>query len=310
MTSRRAFLSGLGALGLLAACSSPTADVRLTIATGGTGGVYFSLGTALAQAWRDGLGLATAPVVRSTLGSVDNLQLLAAGLADVAFSQVDAAADGLDTSGGARRALARVYDEFVHIVVPRDSPVTAPEQLRGARVSVGSRTSGVFFTARRLLTAFGLSPDTDLQPAYLGVDDSAAALRRGDLDAFFWIGGLPTPSVTALASTFPIRLLDLEDDLSRLRQAYPVYAAGTVPAATYGLVEPITTLLVRNFLLVGAGMSDDLAYALVQALFEFQPQLALASPSALTIDLRAAIGTQPVALHPGAEAYYRQAKQA
>jgi uncharacterized protein len=312
---RRTVLRGLGAAGLLAAlpaCSAPTADVRLTIATGGVQGVYFTLGTALAQAWRDGLGLTDAPAVRSTGGSVENVALLAAGAADVAFSQVDVAADGLDAGPAgdprARRSLARVYDEFVHIVVPDASPVRSPAQLLGLRVSVGARTSGVYFTVQRILGAIGLSPDRDLRASYLGVDASAAALRRGDIDAFFWIGGLPTPSVTTLAAAFPIRLLDLQDVLRPVREAYPLYTAGTVPLGTYGITAPITTLLVRNLLLVGAGMPDDVAYALVRALFTYQPQLAVASAAALTIDLRAAIGTQPVLLHPGAERFFREAK--
>ena len=244
-----------------------------------------------------------------TGGSVENVKRLAAGTADVAFSQVDVAKEFVATHPQALRALARVYDEFVHIVVPSSSPVATPAQLRGARVSIGARDSGVAFTVRRLLTAIGLSPDKDLRAAYLSVDASTTALQRGEIDAFFWIGALPTPSVTALASpSFPIRLLDLEGVASQVRATYKEYAEGTVPAGTYSLTAPVTTLLVRNFLLVGTGMPDDLAYSLVDGIFRYQPQLARASEAALTIDLRAAIGTQPVPLHPGAERYFRAAK--
>jgi uncharacterized protein len=314
---RRTVLRGLGAAGLLAAlpgCSAPLAGVRLTIATGGVQGVYFPLGTALAKAWQEVLGLTELPTVRSTGGSVENVALLAAGQADVAFSQIDVAADGLDaTAPGdprARRALARIYDEFVHLVVPDASPMTTPAQLRDARVSLGSRGSGVNFTVRRLLQAIDLSPERDLRAVYLGVDASVAALRRGEIDAFFWVGGLPTLALTALAAAMPIRLLDLETVLEPVQTAYPttVYTAGTVPAGTYLLQAPVTTLLVRNFLLVNAGMADDVAYELVDGLFRYQPELARASEAALTIDLRAAIGTEPVPLHPGAERYFRSAK--
>ena len=314
---RRTVLRGLGAAGLLAAlpsCSAPLADVRLTIATAGNRGVYYALGTALAEAWRDGLGLAVAPTVIPTGGSVENLQRLAAGTADVVFSQVDVAKEyaavGVDAPR-APRALARIYDEYVHIVVPSASPITTPAQLRGARVSVGARNSGIYFTVQRLLSAIGLSPETDLRASYLSVDASTAALQRGEIDAFFWIGALPTPQVTALASpSFPIRLLDLEDVAGQVRAMYKEYAEGTVPAGTYSIAAPITTLLVRNFLLVAAGMADDLAYSLVDVLFRYQPQLARRNVAALTIDLRAAIGTQPVPLHPGAERYFRAAKNA
>jgi uncharacterized protein len=312
---RRAVLRCLGGLGLLsalAACSSPHAGTRLTLATGGTQGVYFALGNALADAWQRKLGLGSRPVVLATAGSVDNLRLLSAGAADVVFSQVDTAADQLARSAPddprAPRALARIYDDVVHVVVRSDSPATTLAGLRGARVSLGARDSGVYVIAMRLLGVAGLVPETDLRPEQLGINESVAALQDGEIDAFFWSGGVPTEGISRLSEAVPIRLLDLEDIITPVRAAYPVYAPGTVPAATYGIPAPVTTLLVRNFLLVVASMPDDLADALVRGMFEAQPDLAVASPAALTIDSRAAIGTQPVPLHPGAERFFRMAK--
>jgi TRAP transporter TAXI family solute receptor len=312
---RRAVLGGLGLLGLLAAlggCSSPYAGTRLMLATGGTQGVYFGLGNALADAWQRKLGLDVRPEVLATAGSVDNLRLLATGAADVVFSQVDTAADQLLKSAPgdqrAPRALARIYDDAVHVVVRATSPVTTLAGLRGARVSVGAPDSGVYVIATRVLGLAGVSPDTDLQAEQLGINESVAAMESGTIDAFFWSGGVPTDGVSRLARTVPIRLLNLEDMITVVRTAYPAYASGTVPAATYGIPDPITTLLVRNFLLVPASMPDDLASALVEGLFDAQPELAVASPAALTIDSRAAIGTQPVPLHPGAERFFRALK--
>lgn len=312
---RRSVLRGFAALGLLGAltgCSSPFAGVRLTLATGGTQGVYYNLGNALADAWQARLALDARPAVLPTAGSVDNLARLASGAADVVFSQVDTAADQLvrtpATDPRAPRALARIYDDVVHVVVPAGSPATTLADLRGARVSVGAPDSGVRVIAERLLAAAGLSATTDFLALQLGINDSVAAVARGEIDAFFWSGGLPTRGVSELAQQRPIRLLNLEDLVTAVRAAFPVYAAGTVPAQSYGIPEPVTTLLVRNFLLVGAGMPDEVARALVEAMFGAQEQLAAASPAALTIDLRAAIGTQPVPLHPGAEQFFRGEK--
>lgn len=314
--ARRSLLLGAGALvaaAALPACASPFVQTRLTVATGGTQGVYYALGTALGAIWQQRLELAAVPQIRSTAGSVENLALLASGAADVVFSQVDTAADALkQTSPGdprAPRALARIYDDVVHVVVPATSAAQTLSGLRGARVSIGARDSGVYVIAQRLLGAAGLDPDADLRPVLLGINDSVAALRDGQIDAFFWSGGLPTTGVADLARALPIRLLDLGDVLGALRADYPVYAAGTVPAAAYGITGPTATVLVRNFLLVAAQMPDDLAHALVEGLFEGRPQLAEASPAALTIDPRAAIGTQPVPLHPGAQRFYRATKE-
>jgi uncharacterized protein len=293
-----------------AACASPLAGTRLVIASGLRGGVYFRLGTALAEAWRAELGLDALPVVDVTAGSVDNLRRLATAAADVGISQVDTAAEQVSAAAPgdprALRALARIYDDVLHVVVPTSSTATGLYGLRGARVALGGAESGVIFTARRVLQAAGIPPDGGVVPFVLGLDESVAALRAGEIDAFFWSGGLPTQTVTELAAALPIRLLDLSDVLEAVRAAYPVYARGTVPAGAYaGVTEPVTTLLVRNVLLVTAAMPEEVAAALVRTLFTAQDDLARVS-QALTIDPRAAIGTQPVPLHPGAQRVYRE----
>lgn len=311
---RRGFLRVCGALGLaaaLSACTSAYAGVRLTVAAGATQGVYYALGGALADVWRDHLALAARPEVLATDGSGQNLALLADGRADIAFSQIDTAADALSaapTGPRSPRALARIYDDATQVVVRADSPYLTLADLRGARVSIGAANSGVTPIAQRLLRGAGLDPDRDVRPAMLGINDSVAAMRDNGIDAFFWSGGVPTLGVATLAATVPVRLLDLRDVLPRVRGAYPVYSTGTVPAQTYGIPDPITTLLVRNVLVVPASMPDDVAAALVDGLFAEQPRLAAASAAALTIDARAAIGTQPVPLHPGAERFYRSTK--
>ncbi len=300
-----------GALTALPGCTAEFAGTRLRIATGSTLGVYYDLGSALSRAWRDELGLTTPPEVISTAGSLENVDLLAAGAADVVFCQVDAAVEQLvgrtPEDPTAPRALARIYDDVLHVVVPATSPIGSVPQLRDARVSVGAPDSGVSLVARRVLDAAGLAEGA-IRAEQLGLDDSVAAMAEGRIDAFFWSGGLPTPAVDELAATLPIRLLDLDEDevLDAVLDRYPVYAPGTVPAQSYtGLTAPATTMLVRNFLLVGAAMPDALAAALVKVLFDQQEALAQVGPASLTIDPRAAIGTEPVLLHPGAEQFYR-----
>jgi TRAP transporter TAXI family solute receptor len=313
--SRRQILRAgalLGLLGAVQSCSSPFAGRSLTLATGSMQGVYYNLGVALAAVWQDALGLSAPPEVRSTAGSLDNLRQLGAGSADVVFSQIDAAADLFEQtpqdSPRSLRALARIYDDVVHLVVPADSPITELGHLRGMRVSVGAPQSGVSLIASRLLAVAGLRAGDDLSAEQLGLTASATALVNRRLDAFFWSGGLPTQGVVDLAAEMQIRLVDLQSIIPDARKAYPEYAAGTVPAMSYGIPDAISTLLVRNVLLVTADMPDDLAGSLVESLFEAQQRLARATPIALTISPRAAIGTQPVPLHPGAEQFYRSEK--
>ena len=137
-------------------------------------------------------------------------------------------------------------------------------------------------------------------PSRLDLAGSVAALRAGDVDAFFWVGALPTTTVADLAAAVPLRLLDLEPVLDALRARYPVYAPGTVLAGTYRIADPVATLLVRNVLLVDADLDAGLVEALTAALFAEQQRLADATQAARTVDARSAILTQPVPLHDGA----------
>lgn len=310
--SRRAVLRALALLAgatALPSCATDVADARLSLATGATAGGYFALGTALAKAWQRDLRLTEAPQVWPTKGSLDNLNMLAAGTSNVIFCQLDVAAASATCCTPADpqspRALARIYDDVLHVVTAADSPIRTLTDLRGARVSIGDRESGVHFVTLRVLATAGLAPERDLRSVELGIADSAEALVAGELDAFFWSGSLPTAGITALAERLPIRLLDLTEVVKQLRSGHPEYGLGVVPAGSYHIPDPVTTLLLRNVLLVQAAMADTLAAALLTVLFSAQTELTRASRAALTIDPRAAIGTQPVPLHPGAVGFYR-----
>jgi TRAP transporter TAXI family solute receptor len=229
----------------------------------------------------------------------------------VGFCAADVAVDGAVDGARPRhplQALARVHDDAIQVVVPAESPVRRLADLRGRRVSVGARNSGVLVIAPRLLAIVGLTAERDLSASMLGLGDSVVALERGEIDAFFWSGGVPTAGVEALAARRPVRLLDLTEEVVGLRARYPVYDVTTVPARTYGLPDPVTTASVRNVLLVTADMPVARAETLTRVLLEGRETLAQADPAGRAIDPRAAIGTQPVALHPGAAAAYRGLK--
>jgi hypothetical protein len=184
--------------------------------------------------------------------------------------------------------------------VPAGSPIRAVADLRGARVAIGPESSGVAYAALRVLATAGLAGDDAVRRVRLDLAGSVAALRAGEVDAFFWVGALPTRTVDDLAAAVPVRLLDLDPVLDALRDRYPVYTPGTVPAGTYRIDDPVVTLLVRNVLLVDAALDADLVEAMTGAVFAEQQRLADATQAARTVDARSAILTQPVALHDGA----------
>ncbi|MBW4722262.1 TAXI family TRAP transporter solute-binding subunit [Saccharothrix sp. SC076] len=293
-------------------CGDNFSRVELTMAAGSDTGVYYKLSSALADGWTRDPGIPR-PRVVATAGSVDNLERLRTGTAQVGFSAADAAEDAQGNSGGRRLyALARMHDDYLQVAVRADLDVKNLAGLKGLRVSLGAPDSGVKLIAERLLRSADMSPD-DLQVRYLDLNATTDAMRNDDLDAFFWSGGVPTAGVTTLATTVKIRMLDLSDVLGNLRRLYPVYGSATLPASAYELpggpmAKPVTTLVVRNFLLVDESMRDDVAEALLRGLFRAQPNLVAASPVARSIEIRSAIETTPLPLHPGAKNYYRDVK--
>ncbi|HEX6342674.1 TAXI family TRAP transporter solute-binding subunit [Umezawaea sp.] len=313
-TGRRVHAAGavlaLAAMAL-SACGNDLAALKLTMASGVEKGVYNRLSAALADAWTEHVGIEH-PQVTVTKGSIDNLERLRAGQANVGFSQADAAERAAESDEPGKHklyALARMHDDYLQVVVRDDLVVNRLVDLKGLRVSIGSESSGVRLIADRLLKSAGISPDTDLRVQHLDLNEASDAMMAGTLDAFIWSGGLPTQRVTQLAQTVKVKMLDLSDVLPELRKQYPVYGSATLPASAYSLPgKAVTTLVVRNFLLVNDLMSDEAAEALVDGLFKAQPRLEAASFAARSIEVRAAIETTPIPLHPGALRYYRDTK--
>lgn len=295
-------MSLLTAATVLTGCGSTVEDIKITMATGSEGGVYYRLGNGLADIWSGRLGIVR-PQVVATVGSKDNVTRLVNNQAQVGFSQADALEE---VAGSSRlRALARMHDDYLQVIVRADLPVTKLSELSGLRVSIGAEESGVEIIASRLLKSQNVTPQTQ----NLGLEESAQWMREGKLDAFFWSGGLPTTRITQLTKELGVRMLDLKDELPAFREQYPVYGSATLPASTYNLQSrPVITLVVRNFLLVTDTMPDDVAEALVRQLFEGQPELVKAHSAARTIEQRSAIETSPVPLHNGAMRYYRESK--
>lgn len=313
-----AVLSLLVAVPLLVACGAGDDDPwegqqppRLTIATGGTSGIYHGYGQALADQLARRYGIEVE--VLSTGGSVDNLQLLADGTADVAFSAADAVADAVDGEGSFDepvevRALARVYDDFAHLVVPADSEVEEIADLRGLRVSVGAPRSGTSLIAGRVLEAADV-PAADLQVSELGITESIAALENGRLDALFWSGGLRTPGIVALAEDMPVRLVPLVDVVDEMREEFGHgYRHGVVPEGVYGVADDVETLAVPNVLAVAPDLPEGVAHGLVQTLFDARGEISEVVPSAALLDRSRAIYTEPAELQAGALRYYQAVK--
>ncbi|WP_417626948.1 TAXI family TRAP transporter solute-binding subunit [Pararhodobacter aggregans] len=289
------------------------AQTQLSIATGGTGGVYYPMGGGLAEIINnriDGYS-ATAEV---TGASVENMGLIATGDADLAIALADTVEQAYSGTGRFEgqqlpmvRGLASMYANMVQIVALDSSGVTSLSDLRGRRVSVGAPGSGTEVNAEQILTANGISYD-DIDEQRLNFNETADALANGDIDVGFWSVGAPTSSILNLATTQSIHVIPLtEDEMTAAIGANPVFARTQLAGGTYtGVDEAVAVVGVPNVLVVSAEMDNDLAYAITKAMFDNIADLQAVHPAANETTVEFTLSATPVPLHPGAIRYFEE----
>lgn len=304
-------LFGTAALAAMTLAAPVAAQEQLSVATGGTGGTYYPVGGGLAEIINNHVEgySATAEV---TGASVENMGLIATGDADLAIALADTVAQAYTGTGNFEgqqlpmvRGLASLYANMIHVVALESSGITSLEGLRGMRVSVGAPGSGTEVNAAAILGANGITYD-DIDEQRLNFNETADALANGDIDAGFWSVGAPTSSILNLATTQGIVIFALtEEELANAIAADATFSTTTLPGGSYtGVDEDITVLGIPNVLTVSSEMSDDLAYALTQALFENIAELQAVHPAANETTVEFTMGATPVPLHPGALRYY------
>lgn len=289
---------------------------NVSIATGGTGGVYYPMGGGLAAVLSKHVqGMqATAEV---TGGSVDNLNLIASGKPYVGFSMVDAAQDASRGEGkftGRKvevRTLLVLYPNRMHVVTSDGAPIKSVADLKGKRISAGSPGSATEVMADRLMEAAGLDPKKDVNRERLGVAESVSALKDRKIDAFFWVGGLPTAAITDLASTpgFKMRLIDHADLVPAMNKKYGnLYYADVIPRGVYsGTTADNKMASVANILVTSASMPEQQAYNIVKAVFDHQKDLIAVHQEYASVKIaNQKNAATSVPFHPGALKYIRE----
>lgn len=286
---------------------------RVTFATGVSTGVYQTYGEMLKRDLSRDLPDVDVKLLE-TRGSPDNVERLARGRATFAIAATDAVAAYHGRDAGRLRACARLYDDYMQLIVPRGSKVRSARDLRGLRVGVGDDGSGVQLITRGLIKAAGLDFDKDITAVRSGIDTMPELLRKGKLDAFFWSGGLPTTAVRTLAQEYPIRLVQLGDLTGPLHRQGGVtryYRAATVPADAYQEIrqpDDVKTIAVPNLLVTTDRVDPELAKGVTRTVIENRDRIGAKVHAAQKVDLRTAVFTDPLPLHKGAARYYRSEK--
>lgn len=290
--------------------------VNIFVATGPTTGVYYPLGGGLADVLTKYVPNLNA-TAGTTDGSMANLLLMGQGKADVSFSMADASWDaykGQQKFQGKPvdvRALMVLYPNRMHIVTIEGTGITKMADLKGKRVSTGAPNSATQIMAYRVLEAYGIDPEKDIIRERLDPGKSAEAIKDRKLDAFFWVGGVPTPAVTDLGATpgVKLKMIDHSDSTDAMVKKYgPLYVKDVIPPKSYpGQDTPNQIATVWNVLIANPKMSDQLAYDIVKTIFEHKEDLIRVHAEARNFDYKYQTnGAAVIPFHPGAKKYFAE----
>jgi len=308
-----------GIIGALVTSSSlawAQKPLPLSIAAGGKGGIYYSLGSGMAQLLSRHIP-GTEATAEVTGASADNCRWVGQGRANLGFTVADTAWEAFQGEGRgfkekvSLRTIAVVYPVFMHLVTMESKGIGHVTDLKGRRVSTGVPRSWTETTSMKILEAFRLDPGRDVKREQWGPVESASALRENKVDAYFWGGGVPTSSLTDFALTpgLRIKLIAHADAVPALREKYgPVYVRGTIPARTYLTQEvDVQVPVAWNLLVCHETMKEDLVYQIVKIIIEHQPELVTVQREARFLTLEAqAVGGSPIPYHPGALRYFTE----
>ena len=303
--------------------------ISFVLATGSTGGTYFPVGQAIAQIISHPPGAPrcdVAPVcgppgliasTRSSLGSVANVLDVNAGRVDSGLAQSDILAEAIAGKGEFHksgpmshvRVIADLFPEEVHLVAARGAKIKTAADLNGMRGAIGPVGSGTAGIAHEILAAWHV-PEKRVTTNDDTPDMAAQRLSRGEIDAFFFVGGAPVSFIRDLLASGKAELVPLDGaGRKRLIAAQPGLSAETIAASDYPAISaPIETIGVHAIWIVNDREPPTLVYDITKAMFSpaNRAQLDAAHPSARAIRPETATQLLPAPLHPGAAQYYRE----
>jgi len=307
--------SALMACAVVTAVSAGAASAKaefINILTGGTAGVYYPLGVALAKIYGDKIDGARTQV-QATKGSVENLNLLQAGKGEFALTLGDSLklAWAGDADAGFKapldklRGIAAVYPNYIQIVASKESGIKTLADLKGKSLSVGAPKSGTELNTRAILAAAGMSYKDLGKTEYLPFAESVELIKNRQLDATLQSAGLGVASIRDLATSVPIEVVAVPADL--VGKLGAPYVGTKIPAGTYtGQTADVATVAVVNFAVTHSGVSEETVYQMTKQMFENLQGLVAAHKAAADIKIEKALEGMPVPLHPGAERYYKE----
>ena len=287
-------------------------DYFITIATGGTSGVYYPIGGALSTLFEEELGVASS--VQATGASVENVNLIDSGNAEIALITGDTAVQAYEGTGPFEEqgsvesvlGIAALYNNYVQIVTTEETGINTFEDLKGRKVGVGAPNSGTELNARMMFEGHGMTYD-DITPDYLSFAESVDQMKNGLVDAAILSSGLPNSAILDLATTHNAKLIPISDEaFDYLLNKYAFLQKSVIPAGTYGNEEDVPAFAITNALVASSELPEEVVYLLTKTIFENLEYIHASHNAAKDITLETALNGLSIPLHPGAERYYKE----
>lgn len=137
-------------------------------------------------------------------------------------------------------AVYPLYKEEVHVL--GDLSLKTLQDLHGKRVAIGPQRSGTYLTAKTIFFQTGITPS---QEVFLGGKEALDALRRGEIDAMFYVAGAPATLFSeSTTADDKFQLLGMDD------KALDSYLPAVIPSGTYKWQESdVKTVAVKAVLI-------------------------------------------------------------
>ncbi len=300
------FLAVFFILGL----SMSQAATRISIGTGGTGGVYYPIGGGVAEVFNKHIEGVTARAEVSG-ASTENCRLVGANEQQIALANADAVYYAYNGGREFKQPLKilsmfSMYPSNMQPVCLKSSPIKSIQDLKGKRVAVGPPGGNTFIMSWAILKAHGFS-EKDIKPVYQTFVESVASMKDGGIDAAFILAGYPNSAILDLATTRDIRLIPIEKKmLDKITEEYRFYAEGAVPGGIYkGVGQPTPGLAVMNVWIAYKDLAESLVYKMVKAIFDHKAYLVTVHKKAADMNLKDAVKI-PCPMHPGAIKYFKE----
>lgn len=306
---------------VLTGCSSGSSKVDteageksdVVLSTGGTAGTYYVVAAAMSSTINN-KSEAINVIAQPSKGSVENLNLANAGEIQMGMSNSDGvyfAANGTNmyekTGSLNISGLMSLYMSAGQMATLKNSGIETYGDLKGKKVCLGPPSTTIVEMSKAILTEYGIDPEKDITPYYLSFSEGLQKLTDGEIDATFFVAGIPTAAMINAASTGNVMLVDVDQDIiDKIAGEMPYYKPYTIPAGTYkGTDKDIKTFKIMTEIFVNSDVSEDVAYEFVKQALENVEEYKDAHVVIKEIKPETAAQTS-TKLHPGAEKYYRE----